>query len=117
MAKLKKAYPTQYHHTFTPLPQALTLRQRLAHEGSALCTRLGRLHPLIPAPFAPCGAYMLEHTPDKRGHRHPFPFHPLCLMGALMRGDALTIRAIKASECKRGPDDILRSIRRHTLRP
>jgi hypothetical protein len=70
----------------------------LSNQGSDLFKRLGRLHPIIPDPFAPFGEYMLEHTTDKRVDSHPFPLHPLCLMGAIMRGDALPIIAINASE-------------------
>jgi hypothetical protein len=104
-------------HLASTGPQALDLRQSLAKPGADLFTRLGRLHPLIPDPFEPLGAYRLDHTTDKRGDSHPFPFHPRCLRGALMRGDALTILALNASEGERWTDDILRAIRRQTLRP
>ena len=43
-----------------PLDNALALRQRLVHQGLALCKGLGGLHPVRPNPFKPLGEDMLH---------------------------------------------------------
>src|SRR5262249_47018244 len=60
--------------------------------------RLGGLDPVIPDALEAFGQDMLHHPADKRVDVDSFPFHPLRLMGAIMRGDVVPIIAIDAPQ-------------------
>src|SRR5215468_10123323 len=93
-----------------PLDDAPHLGQGLTNQTFDLCKRLGRLHAIIPDPFASFGKAMLNHPTNKGVDIHPLPLHPFASVGAVVVGNVAPLITVKPPQGDRRTDDVFGEI-------
>ena len=93
-----------------PLDDAPHLGQGLTHQTCDLCTRLGRLHAIIPDPCESFGKAMLNHPTNKGVDIHPLPLHPFASVGAVVVGDVAPLLPVNPPQGDRRTDDVFGEI-------